>query len=250
MVSIICCYNRKQDLDRLLLKSLRDQNAEYELILVDNSQKKYPSAAEALNAGAKNAAGDVLAFAHQDIVFKTPSALKELVQKFKEYASAGDVCGVAGAVSHNQSTVVIQGSGFNTIISSSFYEEAKEVESVDECLIMMHRETWDNHPFDCKVCPSWHFYGAEVSYFARCSGHKVLVLNADILHESLGNLDDTFYYSLIQLRNRYKGELSHIVTTCIYMDINPYWEYIHRFLGSFIRKYGRIAKRKLKQFCK
>lgn len=247
MVSLICCYNRKEELDRLLLNSLKRQQTKYELILIDNTQRQYSSAAAALNVGAEKATGDIFAFVHQDIVFRNETALQNLVERFTHYAVIGDVGGVAGAVAKNKQKVVIQGSGFNTLISTSFTEEYREVEAIDECVIMMHRETWKKHPFDIEVCPSWHFYGVETSYYAQCNGGKVIVLNADILHESLGNLDDTFYRSLIILRNHYKSMRNYIVSTCIYVDMEPYSKYLSLLLESKWTKDKKKVKNCIKK---
>ena len=52
MFSVICVYNNEEMLNEILLSSLKNQNFEYELILVDNTKKQFSSAAKALNFGA------------------------------------------------------------------------------------------------------------------------------------------------------------------------------------------------------
>lgn len=243
MVTVICCYNRKEDLDKMLISSLQKQTMQYELILVDNSKREYTSAAAALNDGAKRANGDILVFAHQDVVFRNKEALSKMIERFRTIAQIGDIVGVAGAIAHNKQKVVVQGTGFNTLISSSFEDDYKEVESIDECVIIMHKEAWQTHPFDVGACPSWHFYGVEVSYYARLHGHKAYVVNADVLHESLGNLNDLFYKSLITFRKKYKYYYQYIVTTCIYIDINPLSKYLQLYAQSIYRKIRKTIKR-------
>ena len=54
-------------LNKYLLKSLNSQTALYELILVDNTQKKFKSASEALNYGGEKATGKYIIFTHQDV---------------------------------------------------------------------------------------------------------------------------------------------------------------------------------------
>ena len=66
MISVICIYNSRELLEKYLLKSLNIQNMDYEQILVDNSSKKFASAAEALNYGGKKASGQYLICVHQD----------------------------------------------------------------------------------------------------------------------------------------------------------------------------------------
>ena len=67
MISIICVYNNKEILENYLLKNLSTQSVEYELILIDNTNGKFKSAAEALNYGGKKANGNYLMFVHQDV---------------------------------------------------------------------------------------------------------------------------------------------------------------------------------------
>ena len=78
MISVICAYNNKEILDNYLLKSLKDQTKDYELILIDNTKNKFKSAAEALNYGGNNAKEKYLMFIHQDINLCSNKFLEEL----------------------------------------------------------------------------------------------------------------------------------------------------------------------------
>ena len=68
-LSVICVYNNKQILESFLLESLKKQNINYELILINNVNNEFTSAAKALNYAATKATGDYLLFVHQDIFF-------------------------------------------------------------------------------------------------------------------------------------------------------------------------------------
>ena len=68
MISIVCVYNNKEILNKYLIKSLESQTEDYELILLDNTQNKFNSAAKALNNGGRKAKGDYIMFVHQDVV--------------------------------------------------------------------------------------------------------------------------------------------------------------------------------------
>jgi hypothetical protein len=50
-----------------LLKSLSEQNTDFELITIHNTENRFKSAAAALNWGGNQAAGDYLMFVHQDV---------------------------------------------------------------------------------------------------------------------------------------------------------------------------------------
>ena len=66
----------------MLLKSLQNQDADYELILVDNTNNRFKSAAEALNDGAKKSSGDFLMFVHQDVEIYDKYFLKKFINIF------------------------------------------------------------------------------------------------------------------------------------------------------------------------
>ncbi len=69
MISVVCVYNDEEMLAARLLKSLREQTAAHEVIAVDNRAGRFESGAAALNHGARQAKGEWLAFAHQDVSF-------------------------------------------------------------------------------------------------------------------------------------------------------------------------------------
>ena len=50
-LSLICIYNKKEQLDDYLIKSYNNQNVECELILIDNRKQKFFCAADAINYG-------------------------------------------------------------------------------------------------------------------------------------------------------------------------------------------------------
>ena len=74
-ISVICVYNDKQRMNEQLKKTLSDQACTYDFVPVNNVNNQFKSAAEALNFGALKAKGDILVFAHQDIIFKTKVVL-------------------------------------------------------------------------------------------------------------------------------------------------------------------------------
>ena len=70
---------------------LSNQTKEFELILLDNTQKKYKSATEALNSGGKFAKNDYLLFVHQDIDFLVDNWL-EKAEEFLDTNSRHGYC--------------------------------------------------------------------------------------------------------------------------------------------------------------
>ena len=69
-ISVICVFNNMDQFEKQLNKSLKQQDVDYELIAIDNSNNKFSSASQALNYGSEKAKGDILVFSHQDIFLK------------------------------------------------------------------------------------------------------------------------------------------------------------------------------------
>ena len=78
MFSVVCVYNHRKILHDCLLKSLKAQTVDYELILIDNRKKRFRSAAQALNYGGKRARGQYIMFIHQDMILKSEKVLQDI----------------------------------------------------------------------------------------------------------------------------------------------------------------------------
>lgn len=50
MISVICIYNDKAQLERYLLRGLQQQDVEFDLITIDNTLGQHTSAVPVLNA--------------------------------------------------------------------------------------------------------------------------------------------------------------------------------------------------------
>ena len=101
MISIVCVYNNKEILENYLLKNLSTKSVEYELILIDNTNGKFKSAAEAINYGGKKAKGNYLMFVHQDVNLSSPSWLMDVESILKNLDNLG-VAGVAGSIGETE----------------------------------------------------------------------------------------------------------------------------------------------------
>ena len=95
MISIICVYDNETILKDYLIKHLETQNGNYELILVDNTSKKFHSAAKALNYGANNAKNEYLMFVHQDFDLTDDEWLKKAEKIIINIKDMG-IAGIAG----------------------------------------------------------------------------------------------------------------------------------------------------------
>lgn len=97
MISIVCASNNKEILENELLNSINNQNyKDYELIIVDTNQRKFESAAEALNYGGTKAKGEYIMFIHHDVIMKRENDLGDIAKKLDNIKDFG-IIGIAGA---------------------------------------------------------------------------------------------------------------------------------------------------------
>lgn len=219
-MSIVCCYTSKAKLSYLDY-SLDEQDMTVEKIFIDNSQGRFVSAASALNYGASKSTGDLILFCHQDIKFKHSDSLSRLVGAASSTLRPGDVggvAGVAGAINRKIYMPITHGEQEAAYSNVNLLNgDSVEVETVDECVIILPRETWLGHHFNELVCDGWHFYGVEQCLYALTQKHNVYVFSADVNHlSSRGRIDNTYYRALRRLMKAYENNFDYISTTVGY----------------------------------
>ena len=240
-ISVICVYNNTKQLESELLKSLRIQDVEYELVLVDNGNKQYSSAAKALNHGAGQANGEYLIFTHQDITLKEKNALKDFIDAIK-CAGHGSLIGAAGAIegeADNKSNFT-DGVIVDYSIVCNCSGNLQEVSCIDEAFFGMTKETWQRHHFDEELCDNWHLYAVEACLYARKHGFSVFLKPVQIHHSSLGHISQDYMRTLKRLCKAYRRDFKRIWTTCYKVRTNPI--YIDTLIMAW--KLNRIIRRK------
>ncbi|MBI5779275.1 MAG: glycosyltransferase [Planctomycetes bacterium] len=205
MISIICVYNNKQILDDGLMKNLRNQTAQYELIAIDNTGNRFRSAAAALNHGASQATGEYLMFVHQDVDLSSNTWLAEaekIARSLPETAIAG-LAGVAdgkGFVWTNIKHGIppSRGIGFTDITAP------QKVQTLDECLIIVPRPVFNKLRFDETICDDWHLYAVDYCLSARKSGFDAYVIPMFIWHKSIGVLSASYFRTLAKVLDKHR----------------------------------------------
>lgn len=239
-ISLICCYTNTVQLDGLK-ESLKDQQAQIELIALDNRSSRWKSAAAAYNHGASIATAPVLLFSHQDIIFVGPSFLNDFLQAVDQNHDL--VVGVAGAVCSS--------SGFGRDLLSAMYQGTTEsrhstvsgptpVFTLDECLFGCHRDILSKIRFDEDVCDGWHFYAVDFALQAHVAGARVEVIPAKVVHASGGNRDESYYLAQEKIKKKYRDRFEVIPTTCGWTrtsDIDPYRPIVENELAA-LRSHG------------
>lgn len=179
MISVVCVYNNKTILNDILLKSLKPQTAEFELILLDNREGRFTSAASALNYGGEKATGDYIMFIHQDMWLDTPTWIEDAEKWMRTLPDAG-VAGVLGiAILPGQANLAMK---FSIHIFEGMFKNKKPVEhpepveSLDECLLIVPRNVFEKLKFDEVVFDGWDCYAPDYCLAIKPLGLKSYVI--------------------------------------------------------------------------
>lgn len=213
MLSVICVSNDPKKVQEMLVKSCESQHFEHELVILENQGNQYRSGAQALNAGARQASGDILMFVHQDVQFSDPKFFGTLVD-YLEGFSEQTIVGVAGIKDRTGViTNITQGSDHRDAGDVKLVKP-EEAQTLDEVLILLKRETFDSLTFDEKTCDDWHLYGVDLCLSAGEKGIKSFVVPVNMHHASSGRLSYGYVRSFARLLRKYRKTYPFIYTTC------------------------------------
>lgn len=230
MISIVCIYNNKKIFDEFLLKSLKNQTAEFELIGIDNTLNEFKSAAAALNFGGKKVRSKYIMFVHQDVSFLPETWLKDIEGLLDSISNLG-IAGVAGMSESGNSNpergrnIIIHGMPSKIWPWGNRIQKPEPVQTLDECLIIVPKSIFDILKFDEKTCDGWHLYAVDYCLSAKERGFGVYALPMEIYHlsnaitkrrfEALrGPLPDEYYEILGKLIKKHSRSYKRIYTTC------------------------------------
>jgi hypothetical protein len=208
------------------MKSLKKQNSKYELILLDNPQGKFKSAAEALNHGGRRAKGKYIMFVHQDVMLGSDSWLEEVEKVLDELPNLG-IAGVAGKKDEKGVMTVIKHDNPPKLAGEIYLQKPTKVQTLDECLVIIPQSVFDTLRFDEEVCDNWHLYAVDYCLSAIKLGFDVYVLPMFIYHKSpyiskslfqtilsMGSLPKGYYQTLDKVLEKHKNYVRQVYTTC------------------------------------
>lgn len=230
MISVVCVYNDKKIFNDFLLKSLNNQNIKFELIGIDNTFNEFKSAAEALNYGGKKATNKYIMFAHQDVSFLPKTWLKDMEILLDSISNLG-IAGVAGVSECGSSNpergrnIITHGIPPEVWPWSNQIQKPEQVQTLDECLVIVPKSTFDVLGFDEKTCNGWHLYAVDYCLSAKEKGFGVYVLPVNLYHLSsaiskkkfpslIGPLPDEYYEVLDKVIKKHRNKFKRIYTTC------------------------------------
>ncbi|CAH0122834.1 hypothetical protein SRABI121_00003 [Microbacterium sp. Bi121] len=211
-VSIVCVYNDADVLSSCLRRSVDAQSAtapESELLAVDNRENRFSTAGAALNHGARESRNDVVVFVHQDVVLHSLPALEEAAA---ELLHASDI-GIMGAAGIDRDDLIIGRLRDRIVMIGEPAPTPRDVETLDEVLLMMTRQQVLDEPISEDPLLAWHAYGVEYALRVRRAGRRAVARDVPLTHNSLStNL------AKLDLAHRHVAdeypELVPIHTTC------------------------------------
>mgnify|MGYP001209329666 CR=1 FL=1 len=214
MISIVCTCNNRTDLDNYLLKGLKNQTENYELIVIEDSKTDFKSAAQALNHGGNKASGDYIIFTHQDVLMESATWLNDLEKLVKSIGNLG-AAGIAGKSSESPEVVTNVKHGDNPhFAGKKQIDTPVKVQTLDECMIVVPKKVFKIRNFDEATCDGWHLYGVDYCLMMDEMGLDVYVLPLSITHKSSGDPFAPEYYRILgKLFRKYKKKYSTIHTT-------------------------------------
>lgn len=179
MISVVCVYNDRAMMERILLPSLREQTAPHEEILIDNTHSRFSSAASALNYGTEQTRGKYIMFVHQDVELSSHTWLEDV----EKVLDSLPYLGVAGVIGKD-----ITGKLIGRICNAGMDEGQKidiptEVQTLDECVLIVPTNKFFG--FDYDTFDGWHCYGADYCLTWGNWGFKSYALPTYIYHRSL-----------------------------------------------------------------
>ncbi len=212
MLSIICVYNDSKTLDDYLLKSINEQDINCELILIDNTKNSYSSAAAALNAGGKKANGDYLVFVHQDIKLDSQHWLRNTEDTISSLPNMG-IAGVAGKRDRGGVITNVKHGSPPRFAGKIQLKEPTEVQTLDECLVIIPKEIYRKSMFDEETCDDWHLYAVDYCLSLQETGYRTFVLPFPCYHRSSGSLSEGYFSTLEKLQRKHSHNYKVIYTT-------------------------------------
>lgn len=227
MISVVVVFNDRALLEEMLGASLARQRPAPEVVAIDNTGGTYSSAAAALNVGARQASGEYLFFAHQDVSFSSEDWLERAERLLRELPDAG-IAGVAGARARAGS----EGREIVSLIEDAVppqrtdhvaLSEPTRVETVDECAFFVPRSVFADQAFDERTCDGWHLYAVEYSLSASAAGLQVYALPLPLYHRSQGAVvqvlgfttyEGAYFRALAKVLRKHRARHPRVHTSC------------------------------------
>lgn len=219
--------------------------ADIETVQLDNQNNRFSSCSQALNYGAAHSNGKFLFFMHQDLYLWDLQAVEKYVAFLSENPDA--IIGVAGVPENSGTVTDIYES--KTLLERGTRANGKilPVDSLDECLIAMTKEKWEQLRFDETACDNWHGYAVDICFNNTLHGGKNILVPLKVCHDSTGNAQNAeFRRNVKQLIQKYRHTaIARIHGTCIDIPCSLsifFWYNLKGYVKDFLRWLGLLQQ--------
>ena len=229
MITIICCYNNREQLEAMLMQSIYSflSKNEFNIIHINSRERGFKSAAQAYNTTIKenweNLHEKVL-FCHQDIAFSNNAFINRIIEELKD--NPMQIIGVAGISTNG---IVYSNLKYQRtkeyITKNRVTENKQEVVSVDECCFATSKEVLKQIKFDEANCYHWHLYAVDMCHQAKLLDIPSYVIPESIFHKENSDnglyTDSHFLKTMWRLTKKYRGKIRTIYSPCYISPTNP-----------------------------
>lgn len=244
-ITIICCWNNKEQY-KMLLDSIAKQSSKVDIIGIDNSKQTFKSCSAAFNNVIKSVNTKFMLFVHQDIIFSNTECI-ENIQNYLEKIEYNSVLGLAGSSFDSplmKTNVLIGANDTLCYGGSERVDGIIECDTVDECIFGGYSSLFKKMEFDEYICNGWHFYAVEFCLRTKINGGKVYVCDVELIHNSLGNTDDSYNKTYREICKKYNKYYKRLRTPCCYCSGTSFFArniyYLRKMLGIRLRKLGIV----------
>lgn len=252
MLSIIICSISPERLHNLKQNIQSTIGTEYEVISVDNREKKWPIA-KVYNSGAQKAKYPYLFFVHEDVMFHSTNWGGFVEQKLIE-PDCGAIGFAGGKIMlgcysgwnqyyawvcchlYQNDNGLSRFDVFNTYLEHPF----EEVVTLDGLGIFVRKEIWEKYPFDEELLTGFHCYDIDFSLqiaatkyyknYVCCSNHVL------IQHFSQGSYNTQWFADTVRLYKSKWAKMLPIMVDGWELSLKERKKYEEKISYEFIKK--------------
>lgn len=226
MISIVVCSVNPDNLKQFKQNVESTVGSDFEFVVIDNRIAGH-SIFEAYNLGVSKTRGDIICFAHEDIIFHTHNWGSKVEEHFKRNANLGAL-GCAGAhlalkdkdwrdcPYFSMNLIQMHYSLSPEKLTYRYYNRYRkrcssnlnDVVALDGMWICIRTSLFDKIRFDDKNFKGFHQYDADICFQVLDAGMKVCVCY-DVLveHDSEGAFNPAYFDALKDLMLKWESKL-------------------------------------------
>jgi hypothetical protein len=214
MLSIIICSINNDFLNRIKKSIFNSVKVPYEIIVFDNTDSKLPIT-KTYNLSALKARYDNLVFVHEDVEFLNYGWDKNIIRILQDLRVG--IVGIAGSTylpSVPSGWYLLQQVYNHVFIHQGFKYDEQEVRFdnhgedltsvylLDGVFLAMRKDIWKRFEFNEKL-NGFHAYDVDICQRVSAYYQNVFTNQIEILHHSEGNVDKTYFDTILHYKKQY-----------------------------------------------